>query len=181
MYCVIDTETTGLDPEKHALVQVAFGLKSDLRNKHFDEVAEFKMTYGRYYVDSRALEVNGLTIEDLDKWPDRETSITAMQDWIADKVTMYGKLRPIGHNYKFDEGFLIQVCGVAGYAAQFSRDFLDTKVIALFVDEAKGRTKNSYSLDSLRNYYHISRAGNHEAMKDIRDTAEILRKLMDAL
>lgn len=181
MYCVIDTETTGLDPEKHALVQVAFGLKSDLKSKHFDEVAEFKMTYGNYTVDSEALRVNGLTIEELDRWPGRRVAITAMHDWLSDKVTMYGKLRPVGHNYKFDEGFLIQVCGKSGYPAHFSRDFLDTKVIALFVDECLDRVKNSYSLDSLRNHYHISRVGNHEAMKDVRDTAEILRRLMDAL
>lgn len=180
MFCVVDTETTGLDSERHALVQVAFGLKKDLKQKHFDEVQEFKMTYGSYEVDPKALEVNKLTLEQLDKWPERLPTILRIQGWLDSVVEAYGKLNPVGHHYPFDEKFLLQICGRSGYSSHFTRHALDTKVIAFFMNIRSKMFGDevSYSLDGLRDFYGITRNGNHEATKDITDTAEVLRLML---
>ena len=36
----------------------------------------------------------------------------------------------------------------------------------------------SYSMDSLRDYFGISKDGAHDAIKDVKDTAEIMIRFM---
>lgn len=103
----LDTETTGTDPEKHAMVQLAGVIKIDGMVK---ETFNFKMRPARgQMLDPKALEVNKLTREMLEAYPDPRTQyceIEALFGRYIDKFNPKDKAHFIGWNADFDADFV---------------------------------------------------------------------------
>ena len=59
----------------------------------------------------------------------------------------------------------------------FPRDVVDIMNIVFYWFEYN-RDLKSYTLDSLRDYFGISKEGAHDALKDIRDSAEIMVRFL---
>lgn len=59
----------------------------------------------------------------------------------------------------------------------YPRDVLDIMSIMFYWFEASNEL-NSYSLDTVRQYFGISSDGAHDALKDVKDCAEILTRFM---
>ena len=59
----------------------------------------------------------------------------------------------------------------------FPRDVIDIINLMFYWFEQNGELK-SYSLDSVRDYFGISKEGAHDAIKDIKDSAEIMIRFM---
>ena len=59
----------------------------------------------------------------------------------------------------------------------YPRDTVDILNLVFYWFEQNSELK-SYTLDSLRDYLGISKEGAHDALKDIRDSAEILIRFM---
>lgn len=59
----------------------------------------------------------------------------------------------------------------------YPRDVVDIMNLVFYWFEQNGDIK-SYTLDSLRDYFGISKQGAHDALKDVKDSAEILIRFM---
>jgi DNA polymerase III epsilon subunit-like protein len=59
----------------------------------------------------------------------------------------------------------------------YPRDTVDAMNLIFYWFENNGDLK-SYTLDSVRDYFGISKVGAHDALKDVKDTAEIIIRFM---
>lgn len=59
----------------------------------------------------------------------------------------------------------------------YPRDVIDLMNVIFYWFEGNNELK-SYSLDTVRDYFGISKEGGHDAMKDVKDTANILIRFM---
>jgi len=59
----------------------------------------------------------------------------------------------------------------------YPRDVVDIMNLIFYWFENNGDLK-SYSLDSLRDYFGISKEGAHDALKDVKDCADILIRFL---
>lgn len=102
-----DTETTGLDPYKHALIQLAFAIEIDGVVK---EVKSFHIQpLPNDVVEEEALKVNGITREQMAEFPPAEDVFGVMIDTFntfIDPFDKTDKFYPAGFNVNFDMEFL---------------------------------------------------------------------------
>lgn len=59
----------------------------------------------------------------------------------------------------------------------FPRDVLDLMNMIFYWFEGNSELKN-YTLDNVRDYFGLSKEGAHDALKDVRDTAQLLIRFM---
>lgn len=179
MYVIIDTETTGLDPVKHAMISVGFVFKPDLNKDYIAAQKEFKMNPGTYSIDKRALTVNGYTEEEIKSWPDRAKTIESIKKMIENWGLAYDKMTPVGHNYLFDRGFLLQILPTHFYEVYFSYHYMDTMNVANFFNLVKPGFSKGVSLGALREKYNVPHDGAHSALADALATAEVMKGLIN--
>lgn len=104
---VIDTETTGLDDRKHAMVQASGKILIGGKEvSSFDfKVQPFKDDE----IDDQALQVNHLTIDDLISFPSPSSVVREMKEYFyqfVDHDDPKDLLTMVGFNIKFDQGFM---------------------------------------------------------------------------
>jgi len=158
---VLDTETTGLEPEKgHRIIEIGALEMVDrqLTGRKFHRY----LNPGRE-IDDGALEVHGITLEFLQDKPVFAEIADELLRFIADAELLI-------HNAPFDLGFLDYELSLAGHGAQFlsaNARVLDTLELAR--DLHPGQRNN---LDALCKRYEVDNAGRtlHGALLD----AEIL-------
>ena len=165
----IDTETTHLEAGKGEIIE--FALILDTKHVRNKETVCYKIQPKNIATaDPRALEINGYTAEG---WRAAKSMDTAVHDMYfrlvgADKIL-------IGHNIKFDLDHINHLFKSRGYRT-VGVYTIDTKALALehlpFL--------NSYSLESLRDFFGISKEGSHRALKDVVDCRTIYYKLVRA-
>lgn len=188
----IDTETTGLDPTFHEIVQIAM-LPLDSNLKPREDVVPFYMTLKPEYperIDPRALKINNLKPADLVlDGIDKDKATVLLQEWI-DKLklpyTKYGnrmKIIPLGQNFSFDKAFIIAWLGVDLYSEIFHYHHRDTMHTAAFLNDRAGWHAErvpfpKINLTYLCNLLNIRRERAHDALEDAAATAELYRKLI---
>ena len=59
----------------------------------------------------------------------------------------------------------------------YPRDVIDVMNLVFFWFESNPDLK-SYSMDSLREYFGIDKTGAHDAIKDVKDTADVMIRFM---
>jgi DNA polymerase-3 subunit epsilon len=126
-FVVIDCETSGLSPERHALLSIGAVTVSGrefYREVLFDETKE---------IDPEAMKVNGLDLtcsSSDDVWP--EQAVRELIDWLGEEHAgrwIYG-----GRNPAFDWGFLTMVAEPSGLmkalVSRISRRAIDQHSLA---------------------------------------------------
>jgi len=191
--CAIDLETTGLDPRWNEIIQICIlPLDSNIqpRKDVYPFIINMKIECMEK-VDPSALKVNRIDLNDLQlKGFDKEKAKDLLREWIVklnlpvNKAGEPYKIIPLGQNYgAFDEGFLKQWLGLPEYDAIFSRRYVDTMVIASFLNDraAMHSEKVPYkqvSLKYLAATHHIENENQHNALSDCLTTAQIYRKMI---
>jgi DNA polymerase III alpha subunit (gram-positive type) len=149
----IDTETTGLRPEYHEIIEI-YIIKEDPEGKilgefHYKVTPEFIER-----ASNAALKINGYTVK---KWEESKpfTSIAAEVKDIVNGCIW------IGHNPKFDYDFLQEALFRAGIPG-IRCSLIDTKVLAHehLID------LGSTSFDNIRDYLGWSKKDAHTAKTD---------------
>lgn len=171
----IDTETTGLDPGRNVIVEIgAVRVTPEL-----DVVEELSLlvnpdSYGTYEVQAKALEVNGLNLDDL-----RAGGVPA--DWAAQEL---GRLVSgaviVGHNVAFDWGFVQRLFDryhVVPPDLVYHR--LDT-VSMLWPFVLNGKVK-SMKLDAACEAFGVPSPVKHRALADAQRTLGVYRHLIAEL
>lgn len=103
----IDTETTGLKPDKHGLIQIAYIYEEDNVIKEKGNIKSSIMQGDM--IDDEALEVNGLDPKDLITFPDAKeafNSFLLVLEKYVDKRNYRDKIMLAGYNTSFDIEFL---------------------------------------------------------------------------
>lgn len=180
----MDTETTGLDAQKHGLTQIAAIVVID--GEEIDRIVLDinPFTYG-YDVDveDKALEITGKTVEMIsaypDQWKQHSIFIEFLENHVADR-NRKDVFQIAGYNTSFDIGFIKRWFDVN--EVYFSRYFSykDVDVFALvkhfrlfgLLDGCKDD-----KLGTVCEYYGIE-LDAHDAMNDIVATRELYRHLV---
>ena len=160
-YTVVDTETTGLDPQKNRLIEIAA-----IRIRGGKETARFETLIkpGRK-LSKKITEITGITDEDLRDAPMPQDALQQFMDFLQDDII-------VAHNANFDVNFIydsLQRCALP----PLKNNFVDTLRLAKFVLPCM----EDYKLSSLANYYQIPQPVAHRALADCETTAQLLQKL----
>lgn len=205
--CVFDLETDGSDPRVCSPVQIASVIIDPLRLEIIDD-SEFNINLkpealiendSYDYSDSDVLDfhakVKGVSkAEVLDEWktyPKQDvgwkmfTSYLEMYHIRSDKKSCFTAPIAAGYNInRFDLPIINRLStkynnlNKEGRSSLFyPRDVVDLMNVIFYWFENSNELKN-YTLDNLRDYLGISKDGAHDALKDVRDTADILIRFM---
>lgn len=189
-YFIFDCETGGLDPKKNALCEIAGVLidGEDLSVK-VDYETIIKPASPELTFESKAMEVNGLDPEFIKQnGEDPEIVVEELklifQHANQDKKRS-GLLVFVGHNVKFDLGFLHELFKSQGedltkYCRTSKNIYGDKEPDSLdTVDLSHGawaKEKMAYNLGECCRKGGISLIGAHRAMNDVMGTYELFRK-----
>lgn len=183
-----DTETTGLDPVKNAIIQIAgiividgkeeekFNLKC--RPNDTDEV------------DQKALDVHGMTKEEIMTYPNPKnvyTKLKAIFDKYINKFDKMDKFFAAGKNVQFDLNFLNEFFRKNGtpnkkyncdgdpffFSYVHSAKFEVETLAMQYEMKKKRKIFDSYKLENLCNKVGIQLSNAHDAMADIEASREI--------
>lgn len=205
--CVFDFETDGVDTSECSPVQIAaiivdpYNL-SIIKDSEFNIIVrpeKLEVDKNYKYEDSDILDfhakVRNCSKEDILKsW---QIAMSQQQAWSMfsqyleiyhlnrSKKSMFSAPVAAGYNIlRFDMKIVERFCRKLGYVNNentsslfFPRDTLDIMNLLFYWFESNGDVKN-LTLDNIRDYMGISKAGAHDALKDVKDCAELLIRFL---
>lgn len=177
-----DTETTGIDSRRHAMVQLAGLLEID--GAVVEEIdLLFRPPEGRI-IDPRALAVNGRTEVELDGFPELAIGIGRLKEVFGRYVSKYDradKFVPAGFNINFDQEFLREGFRLAGDkygpGSWLFNAPLDVRSWVALAVARDGLRLPDYKLTSVCAHYRIVLDNAHDALADVRATRELFYRL----
>jgi len=205
--CVFDFETDGSDPEVCSPVQVAAVIVDPIKLEIVKD-SEFNITVkpellenndSYTYGDSDILDfhakVRGSTKDHiLDSWKNYQkqehgwnmlVSYLEMYHIRSTKKSCFTAPIAAGYNInRFDLKIIERLSkkynnlNKEGRSSLFyPRDVIDIMNLVFYWFEGNNELKN-YTLDNLRDYLGIDKTGSHDALKDVKDTANILIRFL---
>ena len=184
-FLYLDCETTGLDPNKHGVIQVACIVtegKTILKAKEVDRCnLVFNPLSIGCKIDKEALKINGITKKQIKKYP-RDT-FGKLISFFKTHINPYNKedkFLVVGQNVKFDVEFL------HGWAKReeflYMGSYIDWRVIDTLViarlEHALGNINPpDFKLGTLCMEYNIEEP-DHDAMDDIVATKKLLMEMI---
>jgi DNA polymerase III epsilon subunit-like protein len=205
--CVFDLETDGINPDKCSPVQIAAVIVDPLKLQVVPD-SEFNIsikpealiTNPEYdYADSDVLDfhakVKGSSKQDvLKEWNSYQkqdhgwkmfTSYLDMYHTRSERKSCFSAPIAAGYNINRFDLKIIERLSVKydnlnkeGKSSLFyPRDVVDLMNMVFYWFEGNNELKN-YTLDNLRDYLGISKEGAHDALKDVKDTADILIRFL---
>ena len=190
--CVIDTETTGLNPNYHEMIQICI-LPLDSNFKPRKDVFPFYIEMIPEHperADPKAMEINRLNFAKIaQRGHDRYKAKDMFEEWVVKlklPSTKYGRRKqilPLGQNYGFDKGFIEAWLGNEMYNEFFHYGIRDTKIAATYLNDRAAMHAEKIpfpklSLGSLAKRLNVIHEKAHDALSDCQTTAEIYRQLL---
>lgn len=189
---VIDTETTGLDPEQNDIIEFSANrfYLSDISAT--EQMTWYLKAMNPLTVDEAALNVNKHKKEDIlhltkvgkEKYKNPKEAILEIENWINDDGMSSLDRIFAGHNPLFDINFLKSLWNKNGTLDTFpfvldkNERIIDTKQLALFVDLCTGKRRQFYNLGSLVKNFSIRKTTAHTALGDVQMTTDLLTKIL---
>jgi DNA polymerase III epsilon subunit-like protein len=184
-FLAFDTETSGLDPTKHAVLTAYFAIVGDDYGIVDDLYLFIKPEAPFDTISPEAMAVNGI---DLAKHLERPDLVTRAQ--AKDKLTAFlkknkpkgGKVKPLGHNVDFDITMVkAQILPHEEWESFVHYGKIDTKMAGDLLKEAGWLPPEIGNLGSLVKHFNIAQLGAHEAKNDTLMMIEAYKKLIDML
>jgi DNA polymerase III epsilon subunit-like protein len=173
----IDTETTGLNADKHEIIQIGCVVVSQTwdngRPSQFEVLEEIELKIKPENLkdaDPVALRVNGYNEADWIFAHDLKTAMGVLAKATADSIM-------VSHNITFDYAFLEKAFRKTGIENRMHFHKLDTISLAFAKLHAKEDVER-FSLQFLCDYFGIENKKAHTALSDARATFELYKKLM---
>lgn len=167
----VDTETTDLDPDTSAVIEVAM-VRRDADGTETRFHTLIKPTEQELAdAHPRALEKNGYAA-DPSRWDDAPTMSEAGPQIVA---FTKGARTLCGHNVSFDENMLKAAFKKHGVEGRIPYRKIDT--VTLTYEHLFPIGLGKASLDSVRSFLGWSREGAHTAMKDVEDAMKLFNLL----
>lgn len=175
----IDTETGGIDPQKHSLLSIGYvlwdkRLIAPIKN-------EMLLKSENYVVTVTAQRLNHF---DLQKHNDRAMEASEIISEFSTINDMYfaGKgIQLAGHNTQFDIQFIkkLYADNNRSYEKTFSHRIVDTYSILRFLQDAKKIEMETLSSAKAFSYFGIKVDGRHSALGDAEATMKLYEKLIE--
>ena len=180
----LDCETTGIDPFKNGLIQVAGLLEIDGEVK---EEFNFKCRpFPGKLISEDALKANGVTLEELKVLPDPKEvyqKLLAIFDKYVDRYAKEDKFYQVGQNTKFDYDFLSQWFKDNGnkyFYAYVRYHLIDLiQATALFHVAGKMNLVNM-KLETVAQFFRIDFKA-HDALEDIKTARKIFYRYVELM
>jgi DNA polymerase III epsilon subunit-like protein len=204
--CVFDFETDGSNPRECSPVQIAAIMIDPIRLEVIDgsefninfkpEVLEDNDTY-KYETDILSFhsKVRGCSQEDIleswKKFPKQEHSWNLFVNYLdkyhsrTSKKSQFSAPIAAGYNiYRFDLPIIDRLSVKYGNVNKenktdlfYPRDVIDGMNLVFYWFENNTDLKN-FTLDTVRDYFGLSKEGAHDALKDVKDTAQLIIRFM---
>ena len=175
----IDTETTGTNPDKHEIIELAVIIAKQIDRPgkgpkiEIIEQKEWKIKPQRIQdAEEQALRVNGYNEVD---WMFAVDLAPAMQEFA--KITQSCTF--VSHNLTFDYSFISRAFEKTGVENNMHYAKLDTISIA-FARLYDLPQATAFSLRRLCELFKIENSKAHTALADTRALVEVYKKLMNA-
>ena len=168
----IDTETTGLDPNKGEIIELAAMLTTP-DNKEVLKTFEVKLRMEHpELAEKKALEVNGYNEVEwaLEKCASDRSKVG------ADLLVISNDAVLVGHNVSFDEAFVSAFLRTLGLKPNWHYHKIDTVVLSWPLVIA-GRAK-WLRLGDVCEALHIKQDGAHRAMSDVLSCRAVYTELL---
>ncbi|MCE5195917.1 MAG: 3'-5' exonuclease [Negativicutes bacterium] len=157
-YCLVDIETSGLDPARAEIVELACSIVSDARI-----IGDFSVLLRPSQpMSEEVIAIHGIRNEDVE-------SAFSPADALARFEFYIGDLPLVAHNANFDFTFIQSALGYPLPNALF-----DSMALAQLLLPAQPH----YSVSALCAYFNIVNEQAHRALSDCHATAEIVIRLL---
>lgn len=173
----VDCETTGLDPIKNDIIQLAGILEiPGVKYEEFD----FRVTPLDYdNISEEAMKCNEIKLSRLKTFPPASQTHLEFKQLLFKWCNPFDpmtKLILCGQNVQFDSNFIQQFCEKQGdkfWRACITSGAFDLKTLSVAYEiHRKKRIFKSYSLGAICKTLQIELTEAHDAMADIRATRE---------
>ena len=173
----VDTETTGLDPERNGIIEIAgifqYPGQRDQKSKRFETMCD----PGRVELHPKALEVNGIKEEDISTFQPIDRALANMDTYVEPWCVIAG-----WNCAGFDIPFMKAAYKRAGIKWRFHYHCLDMMVVANWLKFCGRLNCKSLSLQNVAKYLGINTADfgdAHRAMPDVLTTVAIAKVFRD--
>ncbi len=166
-----DIETTGLNPEKHEIIELA-AIQVDPDTLDVWKVYSAKtIPVHLERAEPRALQINGYNEDD---W----CNALPLKVALSEVFPLLHRCIPGGHNVNFDVRFLTKAYASEGLAdPEFQTVTLDTQTLAKDLKTQGYYPIGSLSLDSVTSFFGVARPNPHRAYDDALACVEVVRKV----
>ncbi len=190
---VVDTETTGLDPLKHDVIEVCIWRIGEDSSRTWCMKALNPET-----IEDKALKINGhkredilhLTKEGKEKYLHPDVVLPEIEEWIMQDGSSAEERVFIGQNPDFDYKFMYNWWKRMGHPEDFPFGFwrnedenlgytLDTIQLARWIDLLIGKKRKFYNLGGLVKAFGIKKAQAHRADGDVQMTKDLYEKMSE--
>jgi len=172
----VDTETGGLDPQKHSLLTAAFAVWED---GFIIDTLEVKIAHEEYVVTPKAMEINQIDLREPRGDSYSFESAMRIKTFIA---AHFGEDKPtlVGQNVGFDIGFLKELFIPYMYEIVFSHRSIDTASVMRFLQTSGLTALQGSGLDDAIKHYNIqlSEEDRHTSLGDVLATVEVYNMLL---
>lgn len=180
----IDTETTGTDPNKNGLIQIAGIVYESINTRgELKELDRFDWKLKPFesdLIEPAALQVNNTTQEQLAEYPDPVTVYNDFYKLLCKYINPYNKLDKAffaGYNARFDYDFLrkfFEKNNNKYFGSFFYFPAIDVMNLAATYLMNERRELANFKLETVCKHIGIEAAGNlHDAMTDIILTKDL--------
>jgi DNA polymerase III subunit epsilon len=182
-YLFLDTETGGLDAERHSLLSLGLvvGSEGTLRGS-----LEILIRHEPYVVSAGGMAVNRIDLVQHHKAAQEpEAALEALEAFTQTHFPGTGPITLVGHNVAFDRNFLATFFARNGrpFEPRYSHRIIDTHSVAAALRDAGRLPLESLSSSALFQHFGIliPEEKRHTALGDALGTFELYWKLVGLL
>lgn len=175
----VDTESTGLDPNKASILSIGAVDTEDPTQQFYDECR----IWDGAEVSDEALGVNGFTREEIVD-PNKKTESEMIRDFMAWAMARPGSHTLVAQNVAFDSAFIRAACRRAGIESSFAQRSIDTHTLAWMHMTSHGVTppeqnhRSALNLDAVLQYCGIpAEPKPHNALTGALCHAEVFARM----
>ena len=185
--CVIDVETTGLDPSINEIIQICIlPLNSDFEpSKEVPPFYAIIKPENQDAINPKAMQINQMNLFEIckngiDTWFAQEL----LDEWFEKLNLGYGKkIAPLAMNWPFDRSFIQAWLGNSAYEDFFHYHYRDTMVAAHFLNDVAAFNSEEFPFPKQSLKYLCSQLGienkfAHDAMQDCLATAKVWKRMV---
>jgi DNA polymerase III epsilon subunit-like protein len=180
-----DCETTGLDPARHDIIQLAYII--DQEQTIIDKGCFYIAPGNIDSIDPCALAVNGRTIDEISLWPKAPLVYRDLIDMLARHIDRYDsrdKFYPVAYNGNFDYSFLSAFFKRRDdpyFGAWFNHRLLDPMAIIRLLDFQGLINPCNHKLKTMAEYFKLSLPDTkfHDALDDVFMLRQLFYRTLD--
>ncbi len=177
----VDTETGGLNPNKHSLLSIGLTV---WENKRIVETKELFIKHETFNITPQAIAINKINLVEL-------TNISSDPKVVLDEIIQFlnrnfGDDMPVtiaGHNINFDVSFIKVFFSNhnVDFNKYFCHRFIDTASILKYLYYSGTIEEDLSSSDKALKYFNIEVNKRHSALGDAIGTAELFSRLVELI